>query len=542
MKTASPRHRTLPALCAVFALLVWLAASAADTPRAISFTLQNRDAATAGLKTRTEHLDPARVGIVIIDMWNWHWCKTSSARVGALVPRMNASLEAARKLGMTVFWCPTDVADNYTGTPAREKMLALDTLPLPLVHTLSCPTAKDGGGCTCGYERCRVNYGWDSMNPRLRIEPPDLMPNDPRELYTVCKQRGITHLVYMGVHSQVCVLGKSVGLKAMLQAGLNCYLARDLTDAHGKYDPKEGITPDGFTRDVVAHFEQYLCSTVNFAEEMQRAGTWGATGPVDPVRMAPWGKVVRPHHFEQELIVTLSAPWQPKAEIHYTTDGSEPTPDSPLYKEPLRLAATTLVKSAAFEQRKLVALVSEGYFTRQPPLPAPPDVSIAELKPVRSAGPRGKVRSGQPTLSNLHEPQVNRSNRGSTLKIREQAYTDGMGVHAPNQLMYAVKTEYNRFVALAGIDDQLLEVDNAADGANRPSVIFKVFIDGNLAAESPVMKISEPPWRFNLKIPAGSRFINLVATDAGDGNREDVADWVNAGFLTHEPPNQSDLK
>ena len=44
------------------------------------------------------------------------------------------------------------------------------------------------------------------------------------------------------------------------------------------------------------------------------------------------------------------------------------------------------------------------------------------------------------------------------------------------------------------------------------------------------MRISEHPWRFDVPIPRGSRRISLVATDAGDGNREDLANWVDAGF------------
>jgi len=64
-----------------------------------------------------------------------------------------------------------------------------------------------------------------------------------------------------------------------------------------------------------------------------------------------------------------------------------------------------------------------------------------------------------------------------------------------------------------------------------PSVIFKVFIDGEEAASSPVMKVLSPAWRFDINIPAGADIISLVAMNAGDGSREDFADWVNAGFV-----------
>ena len=64
-----------------------------------------------------------------------------------------------------------------------------------------------------------------------------------------------------------------------------------------------------------------------------------------------------------------------------------------------------------------------------------------------------------------------------------------------------------------------------------PSVIFKVYIDGRQVATSPVMRILSPAWRFNVDIPEGSRKISLIAMDAGDGSREDFADWANAGFI-----------
>ena len=62
-------------------------------------------------------------------------------------------------------------------------------------------------------------------------------------------------------------------------------------------------------------------------------------------------------------------------------------------------------------------------------------------------------------------------------------------------------------------------------------MVFKVFVDGREVASSPVMRISEQPWRFDVRLPSGAKRISLCATDAGDGNREDLANWVDAGFV-----------
>ncbi|MBI4326062.1 MAG: NPCBM/NEW2 domain-containing protein [Chloroflexi bacterium] len=494
--------------------------------------LQRRDPATGQIVITREKLDPARVGIVVVDMWNFHWCKTSSARVAALVPRMKRVLAAAHGLGMTIFWCPSDVADNYVGTPQREAAAAVRLRPLPELRQVQCPPAPDGGGCTCGAERCQVNYGWDGMHPDLQMFEGDFMPNDLETLYSLCRQRGLAHLIYMGVHTQVCLLGKSIGLMNMTRAGFNCILARDLTDAHGRYDPAHGLTPDQFTADVVAHFEKHLSPTINFAEELKKAGRWNEQWIVDPVRVTPWGTLARPHLFENEITVTLTAPWQPDAAIYYTLDGTEPSEQSQKYAGPFQIRETIHLRAAAFENGKPVGLPSEGCFAHLGPLPPVPDVHLSDLAPLRAVGPGHSPSSKDHRFSPVsNPPQKDRSNRQGPLRLRSRNYEKGMGVHAPNQLIYQIKPEYERFVALAGVDEQILEVNNGSNLAMHPSVTFRAFVDGQLMAASPVMRISEQPWRFDVKIPHGSKKISLVAADGGNGNREDLANWVNAGFV-----------
>lgn len=508
------------------------AAAAAPNSGGLVLKLQGRDPNTGDVHVTTVSLDAKKVGIVAVDMWNWHWCKTSTMRVGALVPRMNRALEAARKLGMQVFLCPTDVADNYVGTEMVESLAATRLMTVPQVRQIQCPPAPDGGGCTCGPERCRGNYGWDGMHPDLIIGPDDLMPNDPQVLYSVCKAQGITHLLYLGVHTQVCLLGKSIGLRAMSEAGFTCILARDLTDAHGMYDPATGMTPDQFTADVVAHFEKHLSPTINLAETLRENRLWSDDGPVDPVRIAPWGTRMRPHLFEERITVTLSAPLLAGAEIFYTLDGSAPSAKSSRYSGPFIVAATTLLRTLAIQDGRPVSIESEGYWARLGPKPPAPSIHLSELKPLRAVGPGHSPAYNDHRFSpGSNPPQMDLTNRKQPLRLRGERFEKGVGMHAPSQLIYELKPEYERFVAEVGVDDYLVDVQHGSNLGMHPSVVFKVFIDGKLAASSPVMRILEVPWRMDVPIPPGSRRISLVATDAGDGNREDLANWVNAGFV-----------
>jgi hypothetical protein len=498
----------------------------------IELALQRRDPKTGEISLTKEKVNPAHIGVVVVDMWNFHWCKTSTERVGVLVPRMALVLAKAHDMGMTIFWCPSDVADNYAGTVQYQAATAVRRHPLPALAELSCPSAPDGGGCTCGPERCSVNYGWDAMHEGLVMHEDDFMPNDLETLYSLCVERGITHLIYLGVHTQVCLLGKSIGLRNMTRAGFQCILARDLTDAHGLYDPKKGITPDQFTQNVVAHFEKYLSPTINFVDALKKAGQWDEKIIVDPVRIAPWGTVKRPHFFEKSILVTLTAPWEPHAVFYFTLDGSSPTVNSQRYTGPFEVSQTCLLRTAAFQGADQVCLPSEAYFAHLPGIPPSPGISISELTPTRAVGPGHSPSSTDFRFDpGVNPPQKDHSNRLGPLKVHGKAYASGIGVHAPNLLAYELKPEYERFVALAGDDEQILEVNQGSNLAMHPNVIFKIFIDGKLTAQSPIMRMSEGPWRFDIKIPQNSKSISLVAADGGMGNAEDLADWLNAGFV-----------
>jgi hypothetical protein len=322
-----------------------------------------------------------------------------------------------------------------------------------------------------------------------------------------------------------------MGLRAMKSAGLRCVLARDMTDAHPGYDPAKGFTPDLNTEQVVEHFEKHLAPTIHFQQELLKLGRWDPSWVVDPVRITPWGTPMRPHLFEQPVTVTLTTPLEPGAEIHYTLDGTAPTTASSLYTQPLVIEATTRLRTLAFQGGKAVCTESEGAFARMGAVPSAPDVAIGDLKPVRNVG-FGHTYGGNVRYSgNTQAPQKDKSNLGQPIRINRTTYRQGMGVHAPCELVYELKPEYRRFVALAGADENLVSVSNGSNLAKYPSVVFKVFIDGREAASSPVMRVLFPAWRFDVEIPQGARRINLVTMDAGDGSREDFADWANAGFM-----------
>ena len=491
----------------------------------IELTLQTRDHETDRILVTKESIDPTKIGIVIIDMWNTNDCMTNAQRAAALVPRMNKALEAARRLGMQIIWAPTDVASQYVGTPQRERAIALPRYPLPHIRNFSCafsaPTVRPGK-CMCGPGIvCHVHYGWDGMDPDLVIGAGDWIVGDPEELYSIYKQQGLARLIYMGINTNLCVMNKPEGMAPMTSAGVKCILARDLTDAETSYDPILAFTPDMGTEKDIADVERSGIPTINIVGEMRKAGAWNDHWIVEKVRVTPWGTNAWPYEFTDSVKVTLSAPQQKGVAIRYTLDGENPGPASPLYTKPLDVTKTTRLHAAAFENGRLATTISEGYFVRLGSLPPNPDVYIDQLKPLE-----------RPRPDWVWQPKTNLAFTGNPLSIRESVYDKGMGMRAPANLLYEIQPGYDRFVARAGVDDDpFRQHPNARFLATYPSVQFQVYIDGHLASESPIMRLSQEPWRFDVKIPERGRLINLVVTDAGSRSPLDLADWVNAGFV-----------
>jgi nicotinamidase-related amidase len=512
----------------VLAVLCFCASvPAQDSAQKLILNSQIRDAATGKTLNKPLEIDPSKTAIVVVDMWNFHWCMTAAERVSAMVPRMNAVLETSRKLGMQVIWNPSDVVTAYAGYPQYERAIAVEHRKTPDKRDdLSVKFTASVGACLCGSGlRCGSNYGWDGMNPDLVISENDLFSSSTDEIYSLLSERGITNIIYMGVHTNMCVFGKPGAMSKMYKAGFDCFLARDLNDAFTHYNPAKNYTPDTGTTEIDENLQAAGIPNINMGEELRKAGLLKSDTAIDYVRFTPWGKPERPYFFENKTVVTLTATWLEDVEIRYTIDGSEPTAASPLYVKPLEVTQTQTVRATAFRQGKPVSLPSFAYYVKMPERPRQPDIYLEDLDYILN----GYL---QAVKMCFWYPVKSKSFEEKPLRIREKTYQHGLGFRAPSSVQYEIKPEYKRFVALAGVDDNILSQNHGRFIAMHSSVVFKVFIDGKLAAESPVMRITQEPWRFDIEIPQGSRRISISCADTGSRNILDYGNWVDAGFVT----------
>jgi hypothetical protein len=490
----------------------------------LSLTLRTRDPKTDEVIITPKKIDPEKIGIVIVDMWNYHWCMTWTEQAGGMTWRMNRALQGARKLGMHVFWGPTDAASMFSGWPQKQRSMAVPYVEVPKARDLKCKFTVPFGKCLCGPGiNCITNYGWDGMVPELDIADQDLIVSGTQELYSHCKARGITHLIYFGGATNICLTGKDIGLGPMYRAGLDTIFARDLAFAWTHYDPAASYTPSTGNAQAADDLERGGIPTIFMADELRKRGLWNDAWITEPVRITPAGSRNRPYFFEETVSVSLDVPYLEGADIRYTLDGSEPSPSSARFEKPVVLNDTTTLRTAAFRAGKKATLDGQAYFVHMPPRPPEPDVRLDELESV-----------SVPYARHTWQPKTNLSHEGKPLRVRRKTYENGIGMRAPAFIRYDLKQQWKRFVALAGVDENLLDAVKGKRIARYPSIVFKVYLDGNLSAESPVMRISQEPWRFDVPIRPATRQIVLVCDDAGSRGPYDLGNWVQAGFCTNK--------
>ncbi len=214
--------------------------------------------------------DGRKTAIVICDMWDQHWCKGATARVAEMAPRMNDLITAARKKGVLVIHSPSGTLAAYKDTPQRK--LAQAALPVtpkvPLKgwcnldrsHEGPLPIDDSDGGCD-DQPQCKTFSAWKKQIDILKIEPGDAV-TDSAEAYYLIQERGIDNVIVMGVHTNMCVLGRPFGIRQMVYQGKNVVLVRDMTDTmyNSRRSPK--VSHFRGTDLVIEHVEKYWCPTV----------------------------------------------------------------------------------------------------------------------------------------------------------------------------------------------------------------------------------------------------------------------------------------
>lgn len=218
--------------------------------------------------------DPARTAVVVCDMWDKHHCPDATERVAEMAPRMNEVLKAARARGMLIIHCPSDTMEFYKDHPGRKLAQAAPKVETRVRLEGWCavdgakepplPIDDSDGGCD-GSPDSPSYKAWTRQHPALEIMDGDAI-TDSAEAFYLMRQRGITNVVIMGVHINMCVLGRPFAIRQMVAQGQNVLLMRDMTDSMYNHRKRPWVSHFRGTELVVEHIEQYWCPSVTSAD------------------------------------------------------------------------------------------------------------------------------------------------------------------------------------------------------------------------------------------------------------------------------------
>ena len=285
----TPRVPGLPSTLSSLSLFLLLAmaqpipdahAAANGAPQTIEFTLRSAQPGQPAVTTeKTARWDPRKTAIIVCDMWDDHWCRSAARRVGELAGPMNQLLRAARTQGIFIIHSPSSVTAFYKDTPQRKRAqhAPFAATPAPLSTserwgTMWCwpdptrekdlPIDDADMGCSCTPVKCKIREAWTRQISTLQIAPGDALTDNGQETWNLLTEHGIDHVILMGVHLNMCVLGRPFGIRQLVRLGKEVVLMRDLTDT--MYDPKKRPWVSHFegTDLVIDHVEKYWCPTV----------------------------------------------------------------------------------------------------------------------------------------------------------------------------------------------------------------------------------------------------------------------------------------
>lgn len=213
-----------------------------------------------------------QTALLLCDVWDNHWSRGAVERLEVMIPRMDAVVRAARGRGVLIVHAPSDTLPFYADHPARRRALSAPRLEPPADREHANPPlpiddADEGSdtGETATY------HAWTREHPGISIDADrDVISDSGREVYSILRAAGREHLLILGVHTNMCILHRTFGIKQMVRWGVDVALLRDLTDTMYNPASRPYVSHDEGTDLVIGYIEKFWCPTA-LSEDVLRA-------------------------------------------------------------------------------------------------------------------------------------------------------------------------------------------------------------------------------------------------------------------------------
>ncbi len=264
------------------------AAEAGKLPVRLRSRVEDREkSGRYSLVETPENWDSSKTAVIVCDMWDLHHCLNAVRRETEMAPRMNEVLRLLRAQGATIIHSPSECMATYKDNPARKRAEATPkskSLPadigtwcrkIPSEEKGAYPIDQTDGGedddlaehkawaeKLAGMGR-NPKLPWKSQTDLLTIDNArDYITDKGEEVWSILDDRKIENVVLMGVHLNMCVLGRPFGLRQMAKNGRHVVLMRDMTDT--MYNPERSpyVSHYAGTDLMIEHVEKFVCPSI----------------------------------------------------------------------------------------------------------------------------------------------------------------------------------------------------------------------------------------------------------------------------------------
>ncbi len=238
-----------------------------------------------------EWWQPNQTAVIVCDMWDSHPCVNAARRGAELAPHIDRFVRELRGRGATIIHAPSSCMEHYAGHPARMRAQAtplLASLPvdienwcdhIPSEEAAAYPVDQSAGGCDdepLDHQQWGARLAAAGRNPQAAWQAQcaaiaiddklDYLSDSGPQIWSILAARGISHVMLVGVHTNMCVLGRPFGLRRLASNGMQVVLVRDLTDT--MIDPRAWPYANHFsgTDLIVRHIERFVCPTISSSQ------------------------------------------------------------------------------------------------------------------------------------------------------------------------------------------------------------------------------------------------------------------------------------
>ena len=217
---------------------------------------------------------PHQTAVIVVDMWDRHHCLPSEKRSHVLAKKIDHFLPALRDQGVTVIFAPSGTMSFYSATVQRKQAIVLSSQAknrespkfdrkefVWMDQLKNEPSMPVSSGCE-NPKLDKPGSPWSRQTDILKIREADLISDSGEEISNILKLKGIRLVLYAGVHSNICVVGRPFGMRNLGRQGFQTVLIRDLTDSFS-VKSKRFFSQSKRNRAVVKHIETYIGPTIH---------------------------------------------------------------------------------------------------------------------------------------------------------------------------------------------------------------------------------------------------------------------------------------